>query len=51
MYEWRYAHYPRNYPYVGTPMAQVMFAVAEAADLIYFFAYRNVARREKMKSS
>jgi len=50
MFLWRYAHYPRDYPLVGTPMALFLFAMTEVADILYIFLYLHISKKEKVKA-
>ncbi|KAI1815148.1 hypothetical protein GGS20DRAFT_584841 [Poronia punctata] len=49
MFSWRHYHYPENYPFIGTPMAKLIFFSMEAADLLYFVVYKKLEAKERKK--
>ena len=46
---WQYGFYPADYHFMESPMALVLYFLAEAADLSYYVAYTNIKQREKSK--
>ncbi|KAF2108457.1 hypothetical protein BDV96DRAFT_652709 [Lophiotrema nucula] len=54
VFQWRVYHYPLNYWYIHTAMANFLFVAAEVAELAYpiiFMYVRKLEQQEKLKRS
>lgn len=46
MFNWRHYHYPKNYPFVGTPMAVFLFFFMKFSYLSYAYVYSMIESRK-----
>jgi len=49
LFQWRYAYYPDDYPFVRSPIAIFLFVATEPAELLYPMIFLRLTFQERPK--